>query len=131
MEGRMRLRDKIIKAIVGESIWKVAIDMKQGKTRNYCFDPVSLTIAAISAAGLTAGATMYSANREASAAKKAANAQKEIAMANIAAAKESETVASQTAKDKLKLRQASRSQTILTDPDLEETNISGKKVLGV
>jgi hypothetical protein len=82
------------------------------------------------AAGL-AGSQVYSASKEASAAKKAANAQKEIAMANIAAAKESETVASQTAKDKLKLRQASRSQTILTDPDLEETNISGKKVLGV
>jgi ethanolamine ammonia-lyase large subunit len=89
--------------------------------------PIALGVAGTA----MAGAGMYSASKEASAAKKAANAQKEIAMANIAAAKESETVAAQTAKDKLKLRQASRSQTILTDPDLEETNISGKKVLGV
>jgi len=95
-------------------------------------DPV--TIGLIAASVVAAGATVYSSNREASAAKHAANKTAEIETARIKAQEESEKTAAETAKHKLKLKQASQSNNILNAPVtglVEDNNTNTKGILGV
>lgn len=89
--------------------------------------PTSLVIAAI----VGAGATAYSAHQESKAAKAAAAAQERVGMANIEAAKEAPKLAAQEAEAKLKLRQASKSQSILTSPEGADDLAKQKTILGV
>lgn len=93
----------------------------------------ALAIAAVVSAVAYSGATVYSAAKESSAAKKAAEAQKELGLKQLEAAKESETLSAQTARDKLRAKQAGRTQSILTPPGgllgAGDTNLPG--ILGV
>ena len=78
------------------------------------------------------GSTVYSSIQESATAKKATQAQKDIASQQIQATQESEKLASSTAKDKLKLARARKTQTILTDPnELDEINTNKTEALGV
>lgn len=93
----------------------------------------ALTLGAIAAVG--AGATMYSANKESSAAKKAAEAQERVGMAQIEASLKAPQLAAEAAKAKLKAKQASATQSILTAPgglaQTADENINNKTILGV
>lgn len=98
--------------------------------KSMCFDPVSLTIAAVT----TAAATAYSASTQASAAKKAASAQENVGMKQIEAALKAPELAAETAKAKLKAKQASATQTILTAPggmQSTDANVNQPSILGV
>lgn len=92
---------------------------------------MSFVVAAVvSVAAMTAGATAYSAHKESKAAKKAAEAQERVGMEQIAAAERSSTLARDEARAKLKLKQASKTPTILSD--MEDTGkINRKNLLGV
>lgn len=84
----------------------------------------------VGAMAATAGATAYSAHKESKAAKKAAEAQERVGMEQIAAAERSSTLARDEARAKLKLKQASKTPTILSD--MEDTGkINRKNLLGV
>lgn len=72
----------------------------------------------------------YSAYKESKAAKKAAEAQERVGMEQIAAAERSSRLAAEEAKAKLKLKQASRTPTILSDMD-DGGKISQRNLLGV
>lgn len=102
------------------------------RENNRCYDPIT---AAIVVAGVAAGgATAYSGAKEASAAKKAAEAQKQVSLAQIEAPIKAEQAAAEAAKAQLKLRQGSKSRTILTAPgDLTQANTSTNQpsLLGV
>ena len=90
-----------------------------------------MTLAAVAAAGT--GATVYSAKQESKAAKKAAEAQERVGMANIEASLKAPQLAADAAKAKLKAKQASATQTILTAPGGMQTtdeNVN-KTILGV
>ena len=92
-----------------------------------CYWPIA--VAAIAYAGSAA----YSSNRESSAAKKAAEAQERVGMANIEASLKAPQLAADAAKAKLKAKQASATQTILTAPggmQSTDDNIN-KSILGV
>ncbi len=105
------------------------------RENNRCYDPVTLTVlagAAVASSGLTAGATAYSAAKESSAAKKAAEAQKQVGLAQIEAPIKAEQAAAESAKAQLKLRQGSKSRTILTAPaDLTQADTNKPTLLGV
>lgn len=73
-------------------------------------------IASAAATAVAAGATAYTANKQSKSAKQAIASQERIAQKQISAAKEGEVLASETAKNKLKLKQASQTRTILTSP---------------
>lgn len=79
------------------------------------------------------GATAYSASKESSAAKKAAEAQKAVGLAQIEAPLKAEQAAADAAKARLKLKQASASNTILTAPGglTDAANTNQKTILGV
>jgi hypothetical protein len=103
---------------------------------NMCYDPVSLTIAAVSlaTAGIaTAGAQAYSAQKQSTVAKKAAEAQERVGMANIEASLKAPQLAADAAKAKLKAKQASNTQTILTAPGaMQEAEANtNRAILGV
>jgi ribosomal protein S11 len=86
------------------------------------------------AAVATAGVQAYSAQKQSTAAKKAAEAQERVGMAQIEASLKAPQLAAQAAKDKLKAKQASATQTILTAPGgMTETdaNVNQKSILGV
>lgn len=85
----------------------------------------------VMAAALVAGAGIYASNASSRAEEKAANAQRDVAMAQLQATKDAETLAAETAKQQLKLRQASKSNTILTGPMTEEASINKPSILGV
>jgi hypothetical protein len=105
---------------------------------NICFEPVSTTALIIGGLGVaaagaaTAGATAYSARQESKAAKKAAEAQERVGMAQIEQASASERLAESAAKAKLKARQAGQTSTILTSPiGIEGENVRTTNILGV
>lgn len=101
------------------------------RENNRCYDPVTLTVLASTAIVAGAGATAYSANREASAGKKAAEAQKQVGLAQIEAPIKAEQAAAEAAKAQLKLRQGSKSRTILTAPaDLTPADTNKPTLLG-
>lgn len=120
---------ELIKFLVGDNIWNAAQELRHNGGKGICFDPVSLVIASV----VAAGATAYSATKESASAKKAAEAQKEVGLAQIAASQESTKLATQEAQAKLKLKQASKSNNILTSPmGVEENaNTNTKSILGV
>lgn len=98
---------------------------------NICYDPVT---AAIVIAGVGMGATAYSASKESSAAKKAAEAQERVGMAQIEASLKAPQLAAEAAKAKLKAKQASATQSILTAPgglQAAEDNVNQRSILGV
>ena len=85
------------------------------------------------AAVAAAGATAYSAKSQSTAAKKAAEAQERVGMANIEASLKAPQLAADSAKAKLKAKQASATQTILTAPggmQAEDANVN-RSILGV
>ena len=100
-----------------------------------CYHPVTATVIAIGVAGTAAaGATAYSAHKEAGAAKKAAEAQERVGMAQIEASLKAPQLAADAAKAKLRAKQASATQTILTAPGgltSTEDNTNQKSILGV
>ena len=80
-----------------------------------------------------AGATAYSAQSQSTAAKKAAEAQERVGMANIEASLKAPQLAADAAAKKLQAQQASATQTILTAPggmQATDDNIN-KTILGV
>lgn len=97
--------------------------------------PIGSTMAAILAGAAIAGGvgtSMYSASQESKAAKKAAEAQKQVSLAQIEAAAKSEETALDKARTKLKARQAGRTETILTSPmGMEEETATTRRTLGV
>jgi hypothetical protein len=99
-----------------------------------CYDPVTAAIVIGVSATAAAGATAYSAHQESSAAKKAAEAQERVGMANIEASLKAPQLAADAAKAKLKAKQASATQTILTAPGglaSTDDNVNQKSILGV
>lgn len=96
------------------------------------FIATSTAIALAVGAAAVGGATAYSASKESSAAKKAAEAQKAVGLAQIEAPLKAEQLAADTAQAKLKLKQASKTQSILTAPgDLMAADTTQKSILGV
>lgn len=94
----------------------------------------ALSTAIMIAAGAVAAATAYSATTQASAAKKAAAAQENVGLKQIEASLKAPQLAADAAKAKLKAKQASASQTILTAPGgMGETaaNVNQPTILGV
>jgi len=89
------------------------------------------TMAIIGAAAVLGGAAAYSANQQSKAAKSAAEAQKAVGLAQIEAPLKAEALAAETAKANLKLRQASKSNTILTAPLTEAAKTTSPSILGV
>ena len=77
-----------------------------------------------------AAATIYTARQESKSAKKAAEAQQAVGLAQIQAPIDAEKAAAEAAKAKLKLKQASKSQTILSGP-MESVNANMPSILGV
>ncbi len=97
--------------------------------RNFIGTTAAIALAAGAAA--MGGATAYSAAKESSAAKKAAEAQKQVGLAQIEAPIKAEQAAAENAKAQLKLRQGSKSRTILTAPtDLTQTETNKPTLLG-
>jgi ribosomal protein S11 len=96
-------------------------------------DPV--TIGIIGAAVIGGTATAYSSHEESKAAKKAAEAQERVGMANIEASLRAPQLAADAAKARLKAKQASVTQSILTSPSglapAEGENTNQKSILGV
>lgn len=100
------------------------------RENNRYYDPISTAIIIAGVAG--AGATAYSASKESTAAKKAAEAQKQVGLAQIEAPIKAEQAAAEAAKAQLKLRQGSKSRTILTAPaDLTPADTNKPTLLGV
>lgn len=77
---------------------------------------IETATAIVIAGALYAGSTAYSAAKESSAAKKAAEAQKEVGLKQIEASLKGPELAAQAAQDKLRAKQASKTQSILTAP---------------
>jgi hypothetical protein len=99
---------------------------------NICFDPVTAAIVIGMGAAAAGGATAYSARQESKAAKKAAEAQERVGMAQIEQASASERLAESAARAKLKARQAGQTSTILTSPiGVEGENVRTTNILGV
>ena len=99
-----------------------------------CYDPVTATVIAIGVAGTAAaGATAYSAQKESTASKKAAEAQERVGMAQIEASLKAPQLAKDAAAMKLKAKQASNTPTILTAPGGLQTTDEyvNKTILGV
>ena len=98
-------------------------------------DPVSLVIAAVSSAAIAGGAQAYSAAKESSAAKKAVEAQERVGMAQIEAPIKAAAAAAEDSKAKLKLKQASKSSSILTAPggleSIDQQQVNRPSILGV
>lgn len=93
-----------------------------------------IAAASVAAAGVaTAGAQAYSAQKESTAAKKAAESQERVGMANIEASLKAPQLAADAAKAKLKAKQASATQTILTAPGgmADAVTDTNKSILGV
>jgi len=88
---------------------------------------------AIALAGAaSAGATVYAGNRQEKAAEKAANAQRDVGIAQIEAPLKAEQAAAESAKAKLKLLQAKKTSTILNVGDnADQNNLNKKTILGV
>jgi ribosomal protein S11 len=101
-----------------------------------CYDPISgtaLVVAALGSAAIAGGAQAYSASKQSTAAKKAAEAQERVGMANIEASLKAPQLAADAASKKLKAKQASATQTILTAPggmQAEDANVN-RSILGV
>jgi hypothetical protein len=97
-------------------------------------DPITLSVIAVSAAAV-GGATAYSAAKESSTAKKAAQAQERVAMAQLEAPIKAAQAAADESKAKLKLKQASKSSSILTSPgginQTDPNTINKPSILGV
>jgi len=95
----------------------------------------TLLIGAAILGGTAAAATAYSATKESNAAKKAAEAQERVGMAQIEASLKAPQLAADAAKAKLKSKQASATQSILTAPgglaSVADENINSKSILGV
>ncbi len=91
---------------------------------------IETATAVLLASGAMAGASAYSARMESKAAKKAAESQADVAKMEIQATKDSSIAAAEEAKAKLKLKQAKRTQSILTPPMGVEDNVN-KSILGV
>lgn len=103
-----------------------------GKRGKQGFITTGTAIALAAGAAAVGGATAYSAAKESSAAKKAAEAQRAVGLAQIEAPLKAEQAAADAANAKLKLKQASKTQSILTPPGgLEEANTTQKSILGV
>lgn len=86
------------------------------------------------AAVIAAGASVYSAEKNSNATKKAAESQERVGMAQVEASLKAPQLAAEAAKAKLKAKQASNTQTILTPPGGMQTadaNINQKSILGV
>jgi hypothetical protein len=102
---------------------------------NVCYDPVTAAIVIGVSATAAAGATAYSAHEEGKAAKKATEAQERVGMANIEASLRAPQLAADAAKAKLKAKQASVTQSILTSPSglapAEGGDANVKSILGV
>jgi hypothetical protein len=89
-------------------------------------------IALAAGAAAIGGATAYTARQESKAAKKAAEAQERVGLAQIEAPLKAEAAAAESARQKLKLRQASKTDTILTGPmGVTDELTSQKSLLGV
>jgi len=87
----------------------------------------------VAGAAAAAGTVTALSLNETKAAKKAANAQRDIANAQIQAEKDKETMAQETATNKLKAARAKKSNTILTSPlgvD-EDANVNTPGTIGV
>lgn len=94
----------------------------------------AMTTAIIIGATAMAAATAYSAKQQSSAAKKAASAQEAVGMKQIEAALKAPELAAETAKAKLKAKQASATKTILTAPggmQSTDANVNQPSILGV
>lgn len=94
----------------------------------------AMTTAIIIGATAMAAATAYSAQQQSSAAKKAASAQENVGMKQIEAALKAPELAAEAAKAKLKAKQASTTQTILTAPggmQSTDANVNQPSILGV
>lgn len=91
--------------------------------------------AAIAVAGAaSAGATVISANKQAKAAEKAAESQKEVALKQLQAPLDAEKAAAETAREKLRLRQASQTKSVLsvgTNTLKDNEQLNKKTILGV
>ena len=101
-----------------------------------CYEPISATtliVAALGSAAIMGGAQAYSAAKESSAAKKAAEAQKEVGLKQIEASLKGPQLAADAAQAKLRAKQASKTQSILTPPGgmqaSDNTNLTS--ILGV
>jgi hypothetical protein len=96
---------------------------------------ISTTTALVLAAGAVAaaGVNAYAAQKQSTVAKKAAEAQERVGMANIEASLKSPQLAADAAKAKLKAKQASNTQTILTAPGaMQEAEANtNRAILGV
>jgi ribosomal protein S11 len=99
-------------------------------------DPVTAAaiVIGVGATG-AAGAAAYSAHEQSSAAKKAAEAQERVGMAQIEASLKAPQLAAETARTKLKAKQAGATQSILTAPGglgtTEQASTNVKSILGV
>jgi ribosomal protein S11 len=95
----------------------------------------AMSTAIILGAAAVAGATAYSANVQSKAAKTAASMQKEVGLKQIEASLRAPELAAEAAKAKLKAKQASATQSILTAPgglaQMADENINQKSILGV
>ena len=81
-----------------------------------------------------AGTTAYTSANERASAREATAAQRDIANNQIAAGKEKETLAKDTATAKLKAARAKKSNTILTSPmgvEDDDTNVNTAGAIGV
>lgn len=94
-------------------------------------EPMTLITMAAIMGGTTAGATAYSASKEAKSAKQATQSQENIAREQMAQSAKTEEMAQKTATTKLKAAQARKSKTILTSPDLEPANVNKATAMGV
>ena len=96
---------------------------------------VTAVWALAAAAAASAGSSAYSASKESSAAKKASEAQERVGMAQIEASLKAPQLAADAAKAKLRAKQASATQSILTAPgglaQVADENINQKSILGV
>ena len=94
----------------------------------------AMTTAIIVGSLAAAGAAAYSAKTQATAAKKAAEAQKDVGLKQIEASLQAPQLAKDAAQAKLKAKQASATQTILTAPGgmaSSDVNTNQKSILGV
>jgi hypothetical protein len=92
----------------------------------------TIAVGTLAAGVATAGAQAYGANQQAKAAKSAAETQANIAREQMKQTATLQTQATEEAKSKLKLRQASNTNTLLTSPLTPvQDNVTTKSILGV
>ena len=97
-----------------------------------CYDPVTAAIVLGVGAAAAGGAQAYGANQQAKAAKSAANTQADVAREQMKQTADLQIKSAEEAKSKLKLKQASNTNTLLTSPLTPvEDNVSAKSILGV